>query len=177
MDEKEAKIRAALPGHPGVSQEYNLFSVEAMRHVLGLLDEARSEVLRRTVETQAALVTMRAAKSLSTVDVCSPQPPPMQGKAPSSADLVILDVRTRKEMGHAKYGVVHSYDNQRDHLVDAFQEALDQAIYLRAEIERRRNIRKEAADKVRAYFQQSKDATPELKLSAEILARSIEEET
>lgn len=47
------------------------------------------------------------------------QPAPLDGNAPATWDLVIAD-------------------NGRDHLVDAYQEALDLAVYLRAEIEKRK---------------------------------------
>jgi hypothetical protein len=52
--------------------------------------------------------------------------------------LVIADMNERDEMGARKYGTQHQHDNGRDHLIDAYQEALDLVCYLRAEIERRR---------------------------------------
>lgn len=70
-----------------------------------------------------------------------PQPPPKMGEAPPSWSLVIIDMHERDRTGAAKYGVRHQFDNGRDHLVDAYQESLDQTVYLRAEIEKRRRMR------------------------------------
>ncbi len=53
-----------------------------------------------------------------------------------SLDAVVEDLRARDKFGVAKYGVRHTANNGRDHLVDAYQEALDQVAYLRAEMER-----------------------------------------
>lgn len=66
------------------------------------------------------------------------QPPPV----PSSGDtwkLVIADMIDRRDTGIARYGTPLQPDNGRDHLVDAYQEALDLCVYLRNEIERRKN--------------------------------------
>lgn len=66
------------------------------------------------------------------------QPPPERGLAKATWDLVIADMKERDLIGATKYGVRHQTDNGRDHLVDAYQEALDLCVYLRAEIERRK---------------------------------------
>lgn len=50
---------------------------------------------------------------------------------------VLADMRERDAIGTAKYNVRHTAFNGRDHLVDAYQEALDLAVYLRAEMEER----------------------------------------
>lgn len=82
----------------------------------------------------------------------APQPPPKPGTARPTWDLVVADLDERAAtlqllradaverdlIGAAKYGVRHQHDNGRDHLVDAYQENLDQGLYLRAEIERRK---------------------------------------
>ncbi len=68
----------------------------------------------------------------------TPQPPPRPGIAPHTVDLVQADLVARKAFGLAKYGVPHQADNGRDHLLDAYEESLDLAIYLRALIELRR---------------------------------------
>lgn len=70
----------------------------------------------------------------------APQPPPKPGSASATWNLVILDMRERDAMGAVKYGIRHQHDNGRDHLIDAYQECLDQALYLRAEIERRKGV-------------------------------------
>jgi hypothetical protein len=70
--------------------------------------------------------------------VTDPQPAPLTGQARATWDLVVADMQARDAGGAAKYGVRHQHDNGRDHLVDAYQELLDGAVYLRAEIERRK---------------------------------------
>ncbi|QGH79249.1 hypothetical protein KNU78_gp06 [Gordonia phage Sukkupi] len=65
------------------------------------------------------------------------QPAPEPSDAPSAHDLVIGDMARRKEFGLAKYGTPLQHDNGRDHLVDAYKEVLDLAVYLRNEIEAR----------------------------------------
>lgn len=64
-----------------------------------------------------------------------PQPTPADGVA--IWDLVIKDMQERDRAGEAKYGTRLQADNGRDPLIDAYQEALDLAVYLRQEIERR----------------------------------------
>lgn len=69
-----------------------------------------------------------------------PQPAPRRGFAPCTWDLVITDMKDRDVGGERKYGLRHQWDNGRDHLVDAYQENLDQSLYLRAEIQKRRRM-------------------------------------
>jgi hypothetical protein len=74
-----------------------------------------------------------------------PQPPPVNASGPalwpliiselgdSEADkLLATDMQARHEFGIAKYGVPLVASNGRDHLADAYQEALDFVVYLRA---------------------------------------------
>ncbi len=68
-------------------------------------------------------------------------PPPQPGIAPHTVDLVQADLVARKAFGVAKYGVAHQHDNGRDHLQDVYEELLDAAIYVRAELERRKAAR------------------------------------
>lgn len=49
--------------------------------------------------------------------------------------LVCEDLMRRSKMGEAKYGTVLRADNGRNPLVDAYQEALDHACYLRQAME------------------------------------------
>ena len=49
---------------------------------------------------------------------------------------MIDDMKLRHEFGVAKYGVPLVAHNERDHLVDAYQELLDALVYLRADIEK-----------------------------------------
>jgi hypothetical protein len=52
-------------------------------------------------------------------------------------DLVAADVRDRKQLGLQRYGTLLQAGNGRDALVDAYQECLDLACYLRQAIEER----------------------------------------
>lgn len=53
-------------------------------------------------------------------------------------DLVIEDMRKRKEFGLAKYGTILQAGNGRNALQDAYEEVLDLAVYLRQKIEEER---------------------------------------
>ena len=66
------------------------------------------------------------------------QPPPAPTSGPAIWDLVIADMRERDAAGLARYGTRLQAGNGRDALVDAYQEALDLAVYLRQAIEERR---------------------------------------
>lgn len=66
-----------------------------------------------------------------------PQPPPQPGDG-RILDLVIDDLTTRADAGKLKYGVYLQAHNGRDALVDAYQEALDLAMYLRQKLEEQR---------------------------------------
>jgi hypothetical protein len=52
--------------------------------------------------------------------------------------LVIADLQARDAAGTKKYGTTLQTNNGRDALVDAYQEALDLAMYLRQAIEERK---------------------------------------
>lgn len=61
------------------------------------------------------------------------QSDPTPGKK-TVIDLVSKDLRIRAEAGRRKYGAYLETHNGRDALVDAYQEALDLAMYLRQAI-------------------------------------------
>lgn len=65
------------------------------------------------------------------------QPPPIPSDRPAVWDLVIGDMRSRDEVGRARYGTPLQPHNGRDALVDAYQEALDLVAYLRQAIAER----------------------------------------
>lgn len=82
-----------------------------------------------------------------------PQPAPVAATSPPVWPMVIADARRylldgphleafvadmaeRDRLGRERYGTPLQADNGRDHLVDAYQEALDLCVYLRAEAER-----------------------------------------
>lgn len=55
----------------------------------------------------------------------------MRVVGPAVWDLVMADMAARDRMGAAKYGQRLTPGDGRDSLRDAYQEALDQAVYLR----------------------------------------------
>lgn len=66
------------------------------------------------------------------------QPMPEPNDRRAIQDMVIEDVQTRKQVGIQRYGTALQAFNGRDALRDAYEEALDLAIYLRQVIEERR---------------------------------------
>ena len=62
------------------------------------------------------------------------QPPPAPNDKPAVWDLVMEDMRERDQVGRARYGTPLQPHNGRDALVDAYQEVLDTAVYLRQAI-------------------------------------------
>lgn len=77
-------------------------------------------------------------------DLTAPQKPPLPNDQPGVWDLVIADMKARDDFGRKKYGTPVQPGNGRDALIDAYQEVLDLAVYLRLEIEERRISRKSA---------------------------------
>lgn len=68
----------------------------------------------------------------------APEPAPRDGVGIAVWDLVVKDMRERDRMGARKYGRRLRARDGRDGLVDAYQEALDLAVYLRKRIEEER---------------------------------------
>lgn len=64
------------------------------------------------------------------------QPKPLPGQV-KVLDLVLIDLQERANVGKQRYGVFLETHNGRDALWDAYQEALDLAMYLRQAIEER----------------------------------------
>lgn len=73
------------------------------------------------------------------------QPPPVGNDRPAIQDLVLADIAERKRIGIERYGKALQPHNGRDALVDAYQEVLDLAMYVRQEIEEREDHRAEGA--------------------------------
>lgn len=69
------------------------------------------------------------------------QPAPRANTGPAVWDLVVADMRERDETGLRRYGTRLQPLNGRDALVDAYQEALDLAVYLRQAIYERDVVR------------------------------------
>lgn len=61
------------------------------------------------------------------------QPNPKEGTEPIGK-LVLKDMQDRIDMGFIKYGTVLKAHNGRDPLLDAYEEVIDLAMYLRQEI-------------------------------------------
>ena len=59
------------------------------------------------------------------------QPLPVPNAHPAIQDLVLADIEARRELGIQRYGTPLQPFNGRDSLRDAYEEALDLAIYLR----------------------------------------------
>lgn len=59
---------------------------------------------------------------------------PKTNDEPAVWDLVMEDMKERDEIGFKKYNTRLQPHNGRDALVDAYQEALDLAVYLRQKI-------------------------------------------
>lgn len=66
------------------------------------------------------------------------QPAPVPNDRTPIWDLVIADMRERDQTGRATYGTPLQAFNGRDALMDAYQEALDLAAYLKQELEQRK---------------------------------------
>ena len=71
--------------------------------------------------------------------VNSPEPDPVKNNHPAVWDLVKKDMAERDAIGEQKYGTRLQPHNGRDALVDAYQEVLDLAVYLRQAIYERDN--------------------------------------
>lgn len=64
-------------------------------------------------------------------DPATDQQLPVSNDRPFVQDLVIADIEARKQHGIRKYGTALQSGNGRNMLLDAYEEALDLAIYLR----------------------------------------------
>lgn len=54
-----------------------------------------------------------------------------------TVDQVLEDLKARKQLGIERYGKALRSDNERDMLWEAYEEAMDLCVYLRAELDRR----------------------------------------
>ena len=68
-------------------------------------------------------------------NISMPEPPPIANTSRPIWELVIEDMKDRNHTGIKKYGTPLQAHNGRNALVDAYQEALDLAVYLRQAIE------------------------------------------
>jgi len=65
------------------------------------------------------------------------QPEPVANNSRPIWELVIADMHKRDHVGRERYGTPLQANNGRDALQDAYEEALDLAVYLRQAIEER----------------------------------------
>jgi len=63
------------------------------------------------------------------------EPPAVEANEDPMWPKVVEDMIARDKMGHKKHGTRLQAGNGRNHLVDAYQESLDMAVYLRCAIE------------------------------------------
>lgn len=84
-------------------------------------------------------VDARYIDEVSAISLNTEQAPPIPNDSPAIWDLVVADMHERNRDGTKKYGTPLQAGNGRDALVDAYQESLDQTVYLRKEIEERKN--------------------------------------
>lgn len=97
---------------------------EAARKTRGYLVHA--EISEASKRLDNALLRSRG--------MSKPQPPPSRNSQPAVWDLVVADMKERDQEGRKKYGTPLQPFNGRDVLTDAYQEALDLAVYLRQAI-------------------------------------------
>jgi len=97
-----------------------LWSDERNEPNLGAQGESFGEAIRR-----------------ETSGIATSSEPTPQGTGDDVAALVQKDIEARAEEGKQKYGERLTTDNNRDALVDAYQEVLDTAMYLRQELAER----------------------------------------
>jgi len=79
------------------------------------------------------------------------QPAPTEGTGPDCWQLVLEDMAERRWVGIDKYKMLLRPDNGRDGLVDAYQEVLDLAVYLRQAVEQRKAAEATQAETLKAF--------------------------
>lgn len=119
--------------------------VKAARMAVAVLDRVYMELLVDGAMPAFGLVQARKNLRTALTPPVPPQSPATQDQpAPEPNDerpaweLVIEDMKARDNLGRARYGTPLQPNNGRDNLVDAYQEVLDLAVYLRCELEARK---------------------------------------
>ena len=100
----------------------------------GSMHQDRYDLAERESVLDEIVAERLARKALPGVDV---QPRATSGDI-EVWPLVLADIEARMKFGLEKYGVPLRTNDGRDSLVDAYQECLDQCVYLRKEIEERK---------------------------------------
>lgn len=70
-----------------------------------------------------------------TLNAAKHEPPPVPNESQPIYELVMADIEARAQEGKKKYGTYIQATNGRNALMDAYQEALDLAMYLRQKLE------------------------------------------
>jgi hypothetical protein len=95
--------------------------------------DQRVEKYKREQAHERAVREEVGASTSSGIDI-RPQPEPIENTLGAVWDQVIEDMEQRNEAGVEKYGTPLQPFNGRDALVDAYQEVLDCAVYLKQRI-------------------------------------------
>ena len=90
----------------------------------------------RPIEAEA-VEQLRDAAERFALGLVEAQPAPTPSNGTPVWELVVADMRERDQLGRRRYGTPLQAHNGRDALVDAYQEALDLAVYLRQAIAER----------------------------------------
>jgi hypothetical protein len=77
---------------------------------------------------------MKSINDACDASLNNPQPDPKPNTNPAVWDLVIKDMQERDATGLSRYGTRLQAFNGRESLIDAYQEVLDLAVYLRQAI-------------------------------------------
>lgn len=77
---------------------------------------------------------MRVAEDAMPIKANHDQPEPIKNDHPAIWQIVIMDMLNRDHVGRGRYKTPLQPHNGRDALSDAYQEALDLAVYLRQAI-------------------------------------------
>lgn len=93
----------------------------------------------------------------------APQPAPIKTeKSVDAWPLVVRDMKARNEAGTQKYGTPLQTHNGRRALIDAYQETLDQAVYLRQQIREESDLLEEVNKALEENFETLTEAVTAL---------------
>ena len=121
----------SLCGLPGCGREKAPDSIVCKTHKgLERFAEAPNLGMARRLNDATPAEWDAASATARRIDATA-QPKPVPAVGPALWDLVTEDMRNRDTFGKHKYGLRLQAHNGRDFLADAYQEALDLAVYLR----------------------------------------------
>lgn len=127
----EIRAHQVLSGRVGNSE---CFTVSAIPRAIAQIESVLGPRMRAP-EGNGDGVQARPVRAARAAAAAQPDPEP-NANTPI-ADLVIADVRARQAIGQRRYGTDLQAHNGRDALADAYQEAIDLAMYLRQALEER----------------------------------------